>query len=104
MSRRDIRTDVLIIGAGAAGMYAAAQARRQGARVLLLDKSMVGRGGATIMAQMTVAAAVGHAEPDSWQAHYADTVGSGRGLTNEPLAALMCHDGPARILESWERG
>ncbi|MPZ89777.1 MAG: FAD-binding protein, partial [Nitriliruptorales bacterium] len=47
---------------------------------------------------------VGHAEPDSWQAHYADTVGSGRGLTNEPLAALMCHDGPARILESWERG
>ncbi|MCC5948367.1 MAG: FAD-binding protein [Nitriliruptoraceae bacterium] len=104
MNRRDVTTDVLVIGAGAAGMYAAAEARRQGARVILLDKSMVGRGGATIMAQMTVAAAVGHAEDDSWQLHYADTLESGRGLNNEQLSALMCQDGPPRILESWERG
>lgn len=99
-----LTTDVLVVGAGAAGMYAAAEARRAGADVLLLDKSMVGRGGATIMAQMTVAAALGHAEEDSWQLHLADTLASGRGLTNEPLAALLCHDGPRRILESWERG
>ena len=99
-----LTTDVLVIGAGAAGMYAAAEARRAGAEVLLLDKSMVGRGGATIMAQMTVAAALGHAEADSWQLHLDDTLASGRGLTNEPLAALLCHDGPRRILESWERG
>lgn len=101
---KTLTTDVLVIGAGAAGMYAAAEARRAGADVLLLDKSMVGRGGATIMAQMTVAAALGHAEEDSWELHLADTLASGRGLTNEPLAALMCHDGPARILESWRWG
>ncbi len=99
-----LTTDVVVIGAGAAGMYAAAEARRAGADVLLLDKSMVGRGGATIMAQMTVAAALGHAEHDTWQLHLADTLASGRGLTNEPLAALLCHDGPQRILESWQRG
>lgn len=101
---REHATDVLVVGAGAAGMYAAVQARRQGARATLLDKSMVGRGGASIMAQMTVAAAVGHAEPDDWKMHYADTLASGREVVNEPLAALLCHDGPARILESWERG
>ena len=104
MSGREFVTDVLVIGAGAAGMYAAAEARRTGARVTLLDKSMVGRGGATIMAQMTVAAAVGHADDDSWELHFADTIASGRGITNQDLAALMCHDGPSRILESWERG
>lgn len=101
---RTLTTDVVIIGAGAAGMYAAAEARAAGAEVLLLDKSMVGRGGATIMAQMTVAAAVGHQVEDSWEYHYADTLKSGRGLAVEPLAALMCHDGPGRILEAWERG
>ena len=52
---RQVSTDVLIVGAGGAGMYAAISAARQGASVLLLDKSLVGRGGATIMAQMTVA-------------------------------------------------
>jgi succinate dehydrogenase/fumarate reductase flavoprotein subunit len=61
-----VSTDVLIIGAGGAGMYAAIAAARAGARVLLLDKSVVGRGGATVMAQMTVAAAIGHQEPDDW--------------------------------------
>lgn len=101
---RTLRTDVVIVGAGAAGMYAAADARAAGAEVLLLDKSMVGRGGATIMAQMTVAAAVGHEVEDNWEAHYADTLSSGRGLANEQLAALMCHDGAPRILEAWERG
>ena len=97
-------TDVLVIGGGAAGMYAAAEAQRAGARATLVDKSLVGRGGATVMAQMTVAAALGHAEPDDWVEHYHDTVTSGRGLTDELLAALLCHDAPKRILESWERG
>jgi succinate dehydrogenase/fumarate reductase flavoprotein subunit len=61
---REISTDVLVVGAGGAGMYAAISAARQGVSVLLLDKSLVGRGGATIMAQMTVAAALGQEEPD----------------------------------------
>ena len=53
-----LETAVLAIGAGGAGMYAAVAAARAGARVVLVDKSLVGRGGATIRAQMTVAAAV----------------------------------------------
>ena len=55
-----LSADILVVGAGGAGMYAAIAAAREEASVLLLDKSLVGRGGATIMAQMTVAAAIGH--------------------------------------------
>jgi succinate dehydrogenase/fumarate reductase flavoprotein subunit len=80
-------------------MYAAIAAARHGASVILLDKSLVGRGGATIMAQMTVAAAIGQQEPDDWTIHFADTVKAGRGLCNEELSALLCEEGPKRILE-----
>jgi succinate dehydrogenase / fumarate reductase, flavoprotein subunit len=98
-----LECDVLIIGAGGAGMYAAIAAARAGAdRVLLADKSFVGRGGATVMAQMTVAAALGEECPDDWSAHLADTIASGRGLCDENLAALLCHEAPARIREMAE--
>jgi succinate dehydrogenase/fumarate reductase flavoprotein subunit len=80
-------------------MYAAIAAARHGASVILLDKSLVGRGGATVMAQMTVAAAIGQQEPDDWKIHLADTIHAGRGLCNEELAALLCQEGPKRILE-----
>ena len=99
-----LSTDVLCVGAGGAGMYAAIAAARSGASVLLLDKSLVGRGGATIMAQMTVAAAIGHEEPDHWTEHLADTLEGGRGLCNEELAAILCEGGPERILEMDEWG
>jgi succinate dehydrogenase / fumarate reductase flavoprotein subunit len=94
-----LATDVLVVGAGGAGMYAAIAAARNGASVLLLDKGQVGRGGATIMAQMTVAAALGQQEPDRVASHLDDTLKAGRGLCNEELAALLCEDGPARVLE-----
>ncbi len=94
--------DVVIVGSGGAGMYAALVAARAGADVLLLDRSLIGRGGATVMAQMTVAAAIGHAELDDWRDHYADTLAAGRGLNNEPLARLLCADAPERILEMAE--
>src|SRR5438105_7622110 len=102
-----LECDVLIVGAGGAGMYAAISAASAGAgQVLLVDKSLVGRGGATVMAQMTVAAALGEEGPDDWQAHLADTLISGRGLCDENLAALLCHDAPARIREmaAWRVG
>ena len=94
-----LTTDVLVVGAGGAGMYAAISAAREGRSVLLLDKGLVGRGGATIMAQMTVAAAIAHEEPDDWTLHLEDTLEAGRGLCHEPLSAMLCARAPARILD-----
>src|SRR6516225_7752956 len=101
MSRESmhIETDVLIIGSGGAGMYAAIAATRAGAGVMLVDRSLIGRGGATVMAQMTVAAALGSETPDHWNHHYDDTLAAGRGLCDERLARLLCEEGPACIRE-----
>ena len=99
-------TDVLVIGSGAAGMYAAIEAAGSGCRVLLADRSLIGRGGATVMAQMTVAVALGSETPDHWSHHYEDTLASGRGLCNEPLAQLLCEEGPEciRAMDDWGVG
>jgi succinate dehydrogenase/fumarate reductase flavoprotein subunit len=99
-----LSTEVLIAGAGGAGMYAAVAAAQGGAAVLLLDKGQIGRGGATIMAQMTVAVALGQQEPDSVELHLQDTLNAGRGLCNEELSLLLCEDGPKRILEMEQWG
>ena len=99
-------TDVLVIGSGAAGMYAAIEAAGEGASVLLAERSLIGRGGATVMAQMTVAVALGAETPDHWSHHYQDTIAAGRGLCNEPLAQLLCEDGPEciRAMDDWGVG
>ena len=101
-----LESDVLVIGAGGAGMYAALEAARAGASVILADRSLIGRGGATVMAQMTVAVALGEQTPDSWEYHLADTLAAGRGLCNESLSAMLCQDGPARIreMDAWKVG
>ena len=97
--RMHLSTDVLVIGAGGAGMYAAIAAARAGAHVILADKNMIGRGGATIMAQMTVAAALSEEEPDTWEDHLADTLAAGRGLCDEALAEVLCRSAPERLRE-----
>ena len=101
-----MQTDVLVIGSGAAGMYAALAAARAGAQVLLVDRSLIGRGGATVMAQMTVAVALGEEVPDDTDYHLADTLKAGRGLCDEPLARLLCEEAPAciRELDGWAVG
>src|SRR5438270_5126429 len=99
-----LEADVLVVGAGGAGMYAALEAGRAGASVILADRSLIGRGGATVMAQMTVAAALGEETPDEWSAHLDDTLAAGRGLCDERLAALLCREAPARIREMGEWG
>jgi succinate dehydrogenase flavoprotein subunit len=101
-----LETDVLVIGAGGAGMYAALEAARAGASVILADRSLVGRGGATVMAQMTVAAALGEQTPDHWEFHLADTLAAGRGLCDQRLAAMLCEDGPQRLreMDDWKVG
>lgn len=104
--RAHLETDVLIIGAGAAGMSAALAATQAGADVILADRSLIGRSGATVMAQMTVAAALGDETPDDPDAHYLDTMKAGRGLCDGQLAALVCEEGPAAIrqLNRWHVG
>ena len=101
-----VSTDILVVGAGGAGMYAAVSAARAGANVILADKSLISRGGATIMAQMTVAAAVGQHEPDHWTHHLSDTLEAGHGLCNEKLAKILCEEAPLRIMEmeDWKVG
>jgi len=101
-----VQTDVLVIGSGAAGMYAAIEAARAGCSVLLIDRSLIGRGGATVMAQMTVAVALGAETPDHWSYHLQDTLAAGRGLCNEPLSQLLCEEGPdcIREMDSWGVG
>ena len=94
-----LSTDVLVVGAGGAGMYAALAAARAGAGVILADKNMIGRGGATVMAQMTVAAALAEQEPDTWEDHLADTLAAGRGLCDESLAEVLCRAAPERMRE-----
>jgi len=101
-----IETDVLVIGSGAAGLYAAIEAARGGARVFIADRSLIGRGGATVMAQMTVAVALGEEVPDDPQFHYNDTIVAGRGLCDEALSRLLCEDAPEciRELDEWGVG
>ena len=101
-----VETDVLVIGSGAAGMYAAIEAARAGCSVFLIDRSLIGRGGATVMAQMTVAVALGDEAPDHWSHHYQDTLTAGRGLCNEALARLLTEEGPAciREMDTWGVG
>ena len=105
-SRNRIRlsTDILVVGAGGAGMYAALAAARASAGVILADKNMIGRGGATVMAQMTVAAALAEQEPDTWEDHLADTLAAGRGLCDVALAEVLCRAAPDRMREMDEWG
>ena len=98
---RHLSTGVLVIGAGGAGMYAAIEASRRGAEVLILDRSLIGRGGATVMAQMTVAGAVGDSDIER---HVADTLAAGRDLCDPRLVELLCGEAPEVIHEMDEWG
>src|SRR3954471_22492667 len=73
---------------------------------MLVDRSLIGRGGATVMAQMTVAAALGEEAPDHWEHHLADTLTAGRGLCDPALSRLLCEDAPEciREMELWGVG
>ena len=104
--RAHLTTDVLVVGAGGAGMYAALAAASEGAGVVLADKNMIGRGGATVMAQMTVAAALAEEEPDTWEDHLADTLAAGRGLCDPVLAEVLCRAAPDRMreMDAWGVG
>src|SRR5258708_31272379 len=99
-----VDTDVLIIGAGGAGMYAAIEAARAGCSVFLADRSLIGRGGATVMAHMTVAVALGSQTPHRWSHPYDDTLEAGPGLCDQPLAPPLREQGPDTLPANRNRG
>jgi succinate dehydrogenase / fumarate reductase flavoprotein subunit len=106
MNRMDfpiIEHDVLIVGAGGAGLRAAIEASAGGVRVGLVCKSLLGKAH-TVMAEGGVAAALANVDDrDSWQTHFADTMRGGQYLNNWRMAELHAREAPDRVreLESW---
>jgi succinate dehydrogenase / fumarate reductase flavoprotein subunit len=95
--------DVLVIGAGGAGLRAAIEAAERGASVGLVCKSLLGKAH-TVMAEGGVAAAMGHVdERDSWQVHFRDTMVGGKLMNNPRMAELHAKEAPDRVreLEYW---
>jgi len=91
-----MKTDVLIIGAGGAGLVAALNAKESGANVLVITKEYPTRS-QTCMAQGGINAALGNAGEDSVEAHIKNTLKSAHGLANEEAVRLMCSEAPKAV-------
>lgn len=104
MTRYETREhDVLVIGAGGAGLRAAIEASGQGIGVGLICKSLLGKAH-TVMAEGGIAAALGNVEPgDNWKVHFRDTMRGGKMLNNWRMAMIHAQEAPGRIkeLEAW---
>ncbi len=106
MASNDIQThayDVLVIGAGGAGLRGAIAAAETGASVGLICKSLLGKAH-TVMAEGGVAAALGNVDDrDNWKVHFADTMRGGQYVNNWRMAELHAKEAPARVneLEAW---
>src|SRR5436853_5416490 len=95
--------DVLVIGAGGAGLRAAIEATAQGVSVGLVTKSLLGKAH-TVMAEGGVAAAMANVDAkDNWQTHFRDTMLGGKMLNNWRMAQLHAQQAPDRVreLEHW---
>ncbi len=95
--------DVLVIGAGGAGLRAAIEASAGGAKVALICKSLLGKAH-TVMAEGGVAAAMGNVDDrDNWKVHFADTMRGGQYVNNWRMAELHAKEAPERVheLEAW---
>jgi len=95
--------DVLVIGAGGAGLRAAIEASAQGATVGLVCKSLLGKAH-TVMAEGGIAAALANVdERDDWKTHFADTMRGGQYVNNWRMAELHAREAPDRVreLEAW---
>jgi succinate dehydrogenase / fumarate reductase flavoprotein subunit len=98
-----INHEVLIVGAGGAGLRAAIEASASGARVGLVCKSLLGKAH-TVMAEGGIAAALANVDDrDSWRVHFADTMRGGQYVNNWRMAELHAKEAPARVreLEAW---
>ncbi len=95
--------DVLVIGAGGAGLRAAIEASAAGVKVGLICKSLLGKAH-TVMAEGGMAAAMGNVDDrDSWKVHFADTMRGGQYVNNWRMAELHAKEAPQRVheLEAW---
>ena len=95
--------DVLVIGAGGAGLRAAIEASAAGVKVGLICKSLLGKAH-TVMAEGGMAAAMGNVDDrDNWKVHFADTMRGGQYINNWRMAELHAKEAPARVheLEAW---
>jgi len=95
--------DVLVIGAGGAGLRAAIEASAAGVKVGLVCKSLLGKAH-TVMAEGGMAAAMGNVDDrDSWKVHFADTMRGGQYVNNWRMAELHAKEAPSRVheLEAW---
>ncbi|HKE86646.1 MAG TPA: fumarate reductase/succinate dehydrogenase flavoprotein subunit [Vicinamibacterales bacterium] len=95
--------DVLIVGAGGAGLRAAIEAAQSGVSVGLICKSLLGKAH-TVMAEGGMAAAMAHNDDrDSWRVHFADTMRGGQYVNNWRMAELHAKEAPDRVreLEGW---
>jgi succinate dehydrogenase / fumarate reductase flavoprotein subunit len=95
--------DVLVIGAGGAGLRAAIEASAAGVKVGLICKSLLGKAH-TVMAEGGMAAAMGNVDDrDNWRVHFADTMRGGQYVNNWRMAELHAKEAPARVheLEAW---
>jgi succinate dehydrogenase / fumarate reductase, flavoprotein subunit len=95
--------DVLVVGAGGAGLRAAIEASAGGVKVGLLCKSLLGKAH-TVMAEGGIAAALANVDDrDSWKVHFADTMRGGQYVNNWRMAELHAKEAPARVreLEAW---
>src|SRR5438309_10363419 len=96
--------DVLIVGAGGAGLRAAIEASAQGARTALICKSLLGKAH-TVMAEGGIAAALANVwKEDSWKVHFRDTMRGGKLLNNWRMAQIHAQEAPDRVLELEEWG
>jgi succinate dehydrogenase / fumarate reductase flavoprotein subunit len=95
--------DVLVIGAGGAGLRAAIEASSAGVKVAVVSKSLLGKAH-TVMAEGGIAAAMGNVDDrDNWRVHFADTMRGGQYVNNPRMAELHAKEAPARVreLEAW---
>ncbi|GEJ98047.1 fumarate reductase/succinate dehydrogenase flavoprotein subunit [Streptomyces sp. NPDC003388] len=95
--------DVVVVGAGGAGLRAAIEARERGARTAVICKSLFGKAH-TVMAEGGIAAAMANAnEHDTWQVHFRDTMRGGKFLNQWRMAELHAREAPDRVweLETW---
>jgi succinate dehydrogenase / fumarate reductase flavoprotein subunit len=95
--------DVVVVGAGGAGLRAAIEASAAGARVAVICKSLLGKAH-TVMAEGGMAAALANVDDrDNWKVHFADTMRGGQYLNNPTMAEIHAKEAPARVreLEAW---